>query len=199
MLAFLITALGLLFGVSSKNPLSIPFFGVYFVGSSAPDRRPPPKSLETKGSPVTQTFRTPDKRSIQMEARQNLGIHIDLSCCRNVQIVVRNRDPFAHTVGLELRLVDTLGSMPLYQTLGVQIVQSTPNGSPDVLGLVSQYETLAFPIPKSSAVKRFDEFAIRYHITGMPTAAPISGLKDLFSLLTVCKVCKLGIRVIVGP
>ncbi len=72
--------------------------------------RPPPKSLETKGSPVTQTFRTPDKRPIQMEARQNLGIHIDLSCCRNVQIVVRNRDPFAHTVGLELRLVDTRGS-----------------------------------------------------------------------------------------
>ena len=32
--------------------------------------------------------------------------------------------------------------------------------------VVSQYETLTFPIPKSSAVKRFDEFAIRYHMTG---------------------------------
>ena len=155
-----------IFGVSSKNPLSIPFFGVYWF-FKAPDRRPPPKSLETKGSPVTQTFRTPDQRPIQMEAHQNLGTHIDLSCCSSIQIVVRNRDRYPGTVGLELRLIDTFGALPIYQTLGVQTVQSTPNWSPNGEGVASQYETLTFPIPKSPAVKRFDEFAIRYHMTGM--------------------------------
>jgi hypothetical protein len=143
--------------------LSIPFFGVYWF-FKAPDTSPPGNSLRVYGSPVEHTFRSTDHSPLFMEATQNFGTSIDLSCCSEIQIAISNADTYAGTVSLELILVDTILVHRPSQSLGIALVNSRPGwtfygGRPP-----AQPETLTFAIPTTTGLHSFDEITIRFKL-----------------------------------
>jgi len=57
-----------LFSARHATPLSIPFFGVYWL-FRAPDTHPPENSLQARGSPAEHTFRSTDHRPLIAKSR----------------------------------------------------------------------------------------------------------------------------------
>ena len=152
-----------LFSPRQATPLSIPFFGVYWI-FKAPDTRPPENSLQARGSPSEHTFRSTDHRPLIMEARQNFGMSIDLKCCREIQIAVTNADTYRWTVSIELILVDSTSPGRPSQSLGISPVKSSPywtiyGDRPQALP-----EMLSFAIPATPSIRSFDEVTVRYQL-----------------------------------
>lgn len=145
---------------SRAEPLSIPFFGVYWF-FKRPDTRPPVTSFLTNGTPTDVTFRAVDHRPLSMEAHQSLGTLFDLSCCSAIEMAIRNADRYPATVGVELVLVNTSASGTPYQSLGVLNVNSTPP-RPAQGDQTSYSETLRFPVPQTPVIKQFNELTIRF-------------------------------------
>jgi len=143
-----------LFDERHKNPVSIPFYGAYWF-FKLPDTKPPPNSFRTHGTPAEMTFFAPDSRPLIMEAHQNLGKLISLSCCREIRIEIRNADRYPGTVSMELVL--TREGHDGSVSLGSAPVTSAP-GDPDS----PMNETLTFPIPAHTALHEFDELTIRF-------------------------------------
>jgi hypothetical protein len=145
---------------ANAEPLSIPFFGVYWM-YRRPFRQPPANSFATKGDPSKMSFRSTDRVPLLMEARQNLGKLIDMSCCSEIRLALRNADRYPGTLALELMLVNTDSKQASPLSLGRAPVTSTPRWGPVEREPAS--ETLAFPVPISTG--RFDEFRIVFHRT----------------------------------
>lgn len=143
----------------NKKDLDIPFYGVYWF-FRMPNVRPPPDSIEMHGKPSDLTFRSHDRRPLTMEAHQSLGTPFQVSCCRSVQLAVTNRNRFSGTVAIELILVDTFDAAKPFQSLGILPVQSVYGMNGEGPGVA---EVLEYPIPRSSAIRQFDEFTIRFH------------------------------------
>lgn len=163
-----------------KNPLDIPFYGVYWF-YRRPGTQPPKNSVEMHGSPVELTFRSHDSRPLVMEAHQNLGALIDLSCCRSIQLAISNRDPLPTTVSVELILVNTLLAEKPFQSLGVLEVHS---GGFSTLGRRPAFpEMLDFPIPPATSIQQFDEFTIRFHLLPMRNHESANVAIDRFVLM----------------
>jgi hypothetical protein len=147
---------------SSANPLVIPFDGVYWF-FRAPDVRPPTGSREAHGSPEMVNTRSTDRRALLMEAHQNLGTLINLDCCSTIQVAIRNADRYPESVSLELILTNTRSPGKPSQPLGSIMVKSTApwklyGDQPPVA------ETLSFKVPAKSAIRRFDEVTIVFHL-----------------------------------
>jgi hypothetical protein len=101
-----------------------------------------------------------------MEARQNLGRNIDLTCCKAIQMNIANADRWPRTVGIELALLSsTLPDRPLV-SLGRQDVNSTPRWGPGGEPPPVQ-EVLTFAMPASASFSYFDEFVVRFHLAGI--------------------------------
>lgn len=145
---------------SPAEPLSIPFFGVYWMYRK-PFRQPPPNSYSTKGDPAKMSFRSTDQVPLMMEARQNLGRRFDARCCREIKVAVRNADKYPGTLSLELLLVNTDPRAPAPLSLGRIPVVSTPLWSP--AGRVAVPETLAFAVPSNPVPPVFDELRVMFH------------------------------------
>lgn len=146
-----------LFDAKHQNPLSIPFYGAYWF-FKLPDTKPPPDSYRTHGTPAEMTFFAPDSRPLIMEAHQDLGKLIDLACCREIRIEIRNADRFPGTVSVELVLVNTREKPEASVSLGSAPVTSTPGWLTDQ----PLKETLTFPIPARAPIRQFDELTIRF-------------------------------------
>ncbi len=147
-----------LFAAAKSHPLSIPFFGVYWL-YKFPYRRPPPHSFETRGSPSKQSFRSADRRPLSMEAHQNFGRVIDLACCSAIEVAVVNADRFPPSVFLELMLIDSTRNGES-RSLGRLPVISTPSSRQQRYS-----ETLSFAIPQDASFSQFDEVLVRFHLT----------------------------------
>jgi hypothetical protein len=145
---------------SPAEPLSIPFYGVYWMYRK-PLRRPPPNSHSTRGDPARQSFRSTDNVPLLMEARQNLGRTIDVRCCREIRVSVRNADKYPGTLALELQLLNTDPRMPVPLSLGQQPLVSTPHWGPD--GDTAVPETVLFRIPGRPVPDQFDELRVVFH------------------------------------
>ena len=143
-----------LFDEKHKNPLSIPFYGAYWF-FKLPDSRPPPNSYVTHGTPAEMTFFAPDSRPLIMEAHQNFGKLINLGCCREIRIEIRNADRYPGTVSMELVLANTREGKEF--SLGSAPVTSAP-GDPGP----AMKETLTFPVPARARITQFDELTIRF-------------------------------------
>jgi hypothetical protein len=136
-----------LFAEKRPNPLSVPFFGVYWL-FRWPFSRPPPDAYVAKGNPLKSVFRSSDRIPLRMEAHQNFGTLIDLSCCSEIQLAVRSAE---ETIALELILTNT-----------------TLPGKPSVsLGQVSvgntTHQLLSFDVPLRPRIREFDEATIVFH------------------------------------
>jgi hypothetical protein len=145
-----------LFDQRHRNPLTIPFYGAYWF-FKPPDTKPPRDSYVTHGTPAEMTFFAPDTRPLIMEAHQNLGKLIDLACCREIRIEIRNADKYPGTVSVELVLVNSREGPESQVSLGSAPVTSAP-GDPDS----PMKETLTFPIPSRPVISQFDELMIRF-------------------------------------
>lgn len=169
-----------LFTIRHATPLSIPFFGVYWL-FKAPDDRPPDDSFRARGNPAAHTFFTTDHMPLSMEANQNLGTLIDLSCCSKIQIAISNADRYPGSVSLELILINTtLPSKPT-QSLGSVEVKSIPRWRPADDGMPLP-ETLTFAVPSTTSIRKFDEVKIKFHLEAVraETAAKIAIERFLF-------------------
>jgi len=152
-----------LLNVNRAAPLSIPFFGAYWF-FKAPDTSPPVHSLRAYGSPAEHTFRSTDHSPLFMEATQNFGTSIDLSCCREIQIAISNADTYMGTVSLELILVNTILVHRPSQPLGTALVKSRPGWTFYGDQPPAQPETLIFAIPTTTGLHSFDEITIRFKL-----------------------------------
>ena len=107
--------------------------------------------------------RSTDRRALLMEAHQNLGTLINLDCCSTIQVAIRNADRYPESVSLELILTNTRSPGKPSQPLGSIMVKSTApwklyGDQPPVA------ETLSFKVPAKSAIRRFDEVTIVFHL-----------------------------------
>lgn len=147
-----------LFNKQRRAPLSIPFYGVYWF-FRPPYRQPPRNSVTARGTPATKSFRSLGRIPLSMEAHQNLGKLIDLSCCSSIQVAIRNADPYPRTIAIELVLVNTsLPGKPFF-SLGSQMVESSPLLRSE--GAQAASEVLTFQVPPRH-IQQFDEITIRF-------------------------------------
>ncbi len=130
-------------GLRRDSPKSIPFFGVYWF-IRFPQRRPPANSVTMTADPAKRGFFTLDHTPLRMEARQNLGIEVELTGCREVVVWIRNEE--IYPVTMQLILVDTEGTSGPW-SLGMEDV------SPQTTGI-------RFALPRPRKLRRFDEFRV---------------------------------------
>ena len=138
------------------RPMSIPFSGEYWM-YRWPFARPPHNSFLKRGNPAKLSFRTTDHRPLQMEARHKFDQPIDLRCCSQIQVAIRNADRQEGSTSLELVLMNTEVRPVLRQSLGVAPVM--PAGE-QAKGAVGVLQTLEFAIPAKSALDEFNEFQV---------------------------------------
>ena len=142
---------------TAPQPYSIYFGGDYWM-FRWPYRRPPDHSYYRKGNPSALSFSTTDHWPLNMEAHQTLDQPIDLHCCSQVQVEIRNADRYPGTVSLELFVMagDEPGAPS--RSLGTMQVQSAPNLNADPVAAVP--ETLRFPITEDAALAACDELRV---------------------------------------
>jgi hypothetical protein len=146
---------------NASDPLSIPFFGAYWI-YRAPHKQPPPQSLVVHGSPADRKFFSTDRLPLNMEARQNLGSLFPLNCCGSIDLVVSNADTYDGTIALELLLRDTTADGKPTLSLGRVPLPAPERRSVGWNGRITQ--PLSFPIPATASIQKFDEIAVIYHL-----------------------------------
>jgi hypothetical protein len=144
-------------GNAPAEPLNIPFAGVYWLFRH-PDAAPPPLAVSLNGDLAKMRFTATDSTRLIMEAHQNLGKFIEASCCKEIQILIRNRDRIPETISLELFLVNTEEKRRL--SLGRDLVKSSVWIGSE--GDSEKHETLNFSLSKRQAFNRFDELVVNF-------------------------------------
>jgi hypothetical protein len=139
---------------SHKEPIGIPFYGVYWFFQT-PDQAPDENAYRTKGTPDNVAFHSADFSPLEMEAHQTLGRLIDVSSCSRIDVAIRNADHLPGSVALELLLVNTSLRGHPSQPLGqAAITRSSFNET--------TFETLSFKIPSTPVIRQFDELTIKF-------------------------------------
>ncbi len=108
------------------SPLSIPFTGEYWM-YQPPFVQPPRTSVVREGTPLDLSFHTSNGTALSMEARQKLGVPVELSCCGRLDIEIAQRDRLEELF-LKVTLTDSqtkknleLGTMPV----GLKLVRDS--------------------------------------------------------------------------
>jgi hypothetical protein len=145
---------------SDLHPLSIPFDGVYSF-FQPPEQQPGAGSLRERGSPEKLSFRSNDERALIMEARQNFGRLIDISCCSEVQTTITNGELQSRVVTLELSLANTTARERPSLSLGA--IRVATEQASLLQHANDRIETLTYKIPPSPEIRQFDEAVILFH------------------------------------
>ena len=146
----------------TTDPVSIPFYGAYWI-FKASDKTLPAGAIDMRGDPDSLSFKTTDFSPISMEARQNFGLPIQLSCCGAIELVISNADRRPGTVRVELILTNTILPGQPRQSLGILPVNSTLHWFPgDDRPPVT--EVLNFRLPAHLSIQSFDEATIRFEM-----------------------------------
>jgi hypothetical protein len=146
-----------------SNPVVIPFDGVYWF-FRAPDTQPPAKSRESQGTPEMFDIQSTDwHRPLVMQAHQNLVNTIPSSCCSRIEVALRNRDRYPHSISIELVLIDNSSPGKPSESLGRESVNSPGPRKIDEDGAPST-ETLNFALPLGARLKQFDEILMVFRL-----------------------------------
>ncbi len=141
----------------TAKPWIIPFYGPYWYFKSLGET-PGPNARTTQGDPLKVNVRSTDRDQLLMEAHQYLPDPIDMTCCREMQIVFRN-DVSLGAFAVSISLTDSHSKRTLPQSLGVKFVSPSPaDQTPDNTSSVE--ETLTFPFPKHGTIKKFDAITV---------------------------------------
>jgi len=145
------------FGGASR-PVIIPFDGPYWY-FKAPSKRPGPRAHIAHGKSTDVTVRSSDWAPLLMEAHQNLGSSIDLSCCSEIDVTITNADSRPGKIALGLLLTDSNSTGKPSHDLGERTIVST-EAARISMNRPPVKETLRFPILRSTTIHRFDEITI---------------------------------------
>ncbi len=146
----------------TTDSVSIPFYGAYWFFKTS-DKTLPAGAIDISGDPDSIVFKTTDFSPISMEARQNFGSPIRLSCCSAIEFVISNADRHPGTVKVELILTNTTLHGRPGLSLGILPVNSTLHWFPgDDRPPVT--EVLSFRLPAHLAIQTFDEATIRFEM-----------------------------------
>ena len=145
-----------------SDPLSIPFYGAYWL-FRASDKTLPANALDSRGDPATTSFKTTDFSPISMEAHQNFGSLIEMSCCRAIEVVIANGERRPGTVEMELILRNTRLPGRPFQSLGTRPVNSTLHWFPGD-NRPAVVEVLTYRLPAQPAIRHFDEAILRFDL-----------------------------------
>jgi hypothetical protein len=145
-------------GMGAK-PLIIPFDGPYLY-FKAPMTEPGPKAHVTFGDPTKANVQSTNWMPLRMEAHQNLGLPIDLDCCREMDVRVTNADNRTGRIDIALVLTDTASPGGKQLMLGDEPVLSSLTMKRTALDRAPVTETLKFAIPRTAGLRRFDEIDV---------------------------------------
>jgi hypothetical protein len=130
----------------------IPFYGPYWY-FKFPGEIPGPNAQTTHADPLKANVRSTDRAPLLMDAHQYLASPIDLTCCREIQVVFRN-DATLGALAVALSLTDSQAKRS--QNLGIKPV--TPTQRPGIPSPTE--ETLVFSFPKSATITKFDAITV---------------------------------------
>lgn len=147
-----------LFRSKRSSPLSVPFYGVYWM-FRPPYSQPPPGSFTTHGTPLDAVFRSTGPAPLVMEARQDFGKLIDVSCCSKIQIGIRSAD---RATTLELVLRNTMTPRQPSMTLGETEVPSALELRQDQNAPAIPM-VITFEMPRQPKIRQFDEATIIFN------------------------------------
>jgi hypothetical protein len=140
-----------------KRPWVIPFDGPYWY-FKFPGESPGPLARNAHGDPIKVNVRSTDTSPLLMEAHQYLPAPVDLSCCRELQVVFRNDLSLgASQVGIQL--TDSHGKSKSSESLGIKpIASNSHDPAPQSVSPIE--ETVSFPIPNPGTIKQFDQITV---------------------------------------
>jgi len=141
----------------TAKPWIIPFYGPYWYFKSLGES-PGPNARTTRGDPLKVNVRSTDSGQLLMEAHQYLPDPIDMTCCREMQIVFRN-DVSLGAFAVSISLTDSHSKRMVSQNLGVKFVSPGPADQPPGNAPPVE-ETLTFPFPKHGTIKKFDAITV---------------------------------------
>ena len=151
-----------MFDAKQTDPLSIPFWGVYWL-LRPPQIQPSASAVTMNGDPSTTTYRSTDRSPMSMTARQDLGKLFSLSCCSEIRVVVWNGERHPESIWVELRIRDTIAGGPA-MTVGEEPLLANRDwklaGDPTPV-----LETLRFRVPAGLARKQFDQLVVVFHLS----------------------------------
>jgi hypothetical protein len=142
-----------------RKPLVIPFDGPYWY-FKAPMTEPGAKAHVTVGESTKANVRSTNWMPLRMEAHQNLGLPIDLDCCREIDMKVTNADNRAGRIDIALVLTDSASPGGRRLMLDDEPVVSSLGAGAAALDRAPVTETLRFVIPKTTRLLRFDEIDV---------------------------------------
>jgi branched-subunit amino acid transport protein len=142
----------------STKPRVIPFQGAYWYFRPR-GKGPGSRTHVAHGNPLTLDIRSSDFVPLVMEAHQDLGVAIELACCREIQVAIENNDNTRGAIALGVLLTDStsFGKPTLY--LDQQPVVSA---EPSHFSFKSSpaLEVLRFAIPNHPRIQTFDEITV---------------------------------------
>jgi hypothetical protein len=147
-------------GGAMAKPVTIPFDGPYWY-FKVPSDRPGPRARVTRGKPTELNVRSTDWDRLLMEAHQNVGLPIDLSCCSEIDVAITNADLRPGAITMELLLTDSGAAKDRTQDVGAMPIPSS-EFTQIPAGRAPVKETLRFAIPRTMTLKRFDEMTVRF-------------------------------------
>lgn len=141
-----------------RKPLVIPFDGAYWY-FHAPAKRPGPRAHVAHGNPTQVEVRSSTRLPLIMEAHQSLRPAIDLNCCRELDLAIRNNDDAPGAIRIAVELIDTSTSPEKSLDLGAQPVLSS---EPPAFSLTrpAVNETLRYSMPGSAPIRQFNEIEV---------------------------------------
>ncbi len=140
------------------RPIVIPFDGPYWY-FQPPHDNPGKRPHVDHGDPAKVNIRSLDYLPLLMEAHQTLAASVDLACCRELQMHVRNGDNHPGTVILGVILTDSTAPGKPSLSLGGTPVLST---QPERFAIKSTPlpETLHYTVPPRPRIHKFNEITV---------------------------------------
>jgi hypothetical protein len=96
---------------------------------------------------------------LTMEAHQNLATGVHVSSCREIRVVIENRDNRPGNISVGMLLTDSASAEKISLYLGQQPIRSSEPGR-FRMDRSPLEETLRFPIPNQSSMRQFDQITL---------------------------------------
>jgi hypothetical protein len=142
----------------SATSMIIPFDGSYWYFKE-PNKSPGRVPHLAHGSPLSVDIHSADRRALVMEAHEDIGSSIDLACCREIQVDLKNGNVLAGTIFLALILKDSSSPGEPSEYLGLQAVPSSElagsSGKPPAAD-----DVLSFRIRAHLRIRKFDQITV---------------------------------------
>ncbi|HEV2484058.1 MAG TPA: hypothetical protein VGT08_00865 [Terracidiphilus sp.] len=148
------------FAARTAKPLVIQFDGPYWY-FQPPGQRPGPGAHEGRGNPLSVNIEANNFVPLNMEAVQNLASPIRLATCREVQVMIQNRDNLRGMIGLGVELTDSTAPGKPSVSLGQQTILSSQSDQ-FAVKLAPVDEVLRFTVPSHAPLRKFDQITVRY-------------------------------------